>query len=136
MIQPIVHDELFLQQKAKPFTNQDKNIIADLKDTLIANQTKAVGIAANMIGKNKNAIVFSVAQIPIVMLNPKIIANFEPYDVQEGCLSLKGLRQTKRFKTIKVKYQDEHFKWHTDTLTDFTAQIIQHEIDHCNGILI
>lgn len=136
MIRPIMHDPLFLAQKSAPATEADRQIITDLLDTLRANLDRCVGMAANMIGEKKRIIVFCNGPMQMVMVNPEITAKAGEYETEEGCLSLAGVRNTKRFQKITVKYQDQAFKWRTGTFEGFTAQIIQHEIDHCNGILI
>lgn len=136
MIRPINHDQQSLSTKSRPATKMDAPIITDLLDTLQANQANCVGMAANMIGQSVAIIAVSAGPINFPMINPKIISKSGPYDTSEGCLSLPGERQTKRFKTIEVSYQDANFTAHTQPFADFTAQIIQHEIDHCNGILI
>ncbi len=136
MIRPIMHDPLFLAQKSTPATTMDIKIITDLQDTLRANLDHCVGMAANMIGEKKRIIVFCNGPMLMIMVNPKITACSGEYETEEGCLSLKGVRKTKRYQKITVKYLDQTFKQRTDTFEGFTAQIIQHEIDHCNGILI
>lgn len=134
--QNIIHNQLTLSLKSAPATQADLKIAQDLKDTLIANKDKAAGLAANMIGKNKRIIALFIGPLPIVMLNPTIIAASDEYLTQEGCLSLSGQRPTKRFKNITVKYQNESSETHEQEFSDFVAEVIQHEIDHCNGILI
>lgn len=136
MIRPIVHDPLFLAQKSSPATEADRQIITDLLDTLRASLDRCVGMAANMIGEKKKIIVFCSGPMQMVMINPRITAKSGEYEAEEGCLSLAGVRKTKRFRKITVQYQDQTFRQRTDTFTGFTAQIIQHEIDHCSGILI
>ena len=137
MIKPIVRDVLFLGQKSERATKSDVNVIKDLQDTLAANSETCVGMAANMIGKAVRIIVFIDGAKPSLMFNPEIISKAAPYETEEGCLSLLGApRKTTRYKTIRVKYQDDKFQWKTKSYSGFTAQIIQHEIDHCNGILI
>lgn len=136
MIKPIIHDPLFLAQQSVPATESDKLIITDLLDTLRANLDRCVGMAANMIGEKKRIIVFCNGPIQMVMVNPEMTARSGEYEVEEGCLSLAGTRKTKRYQRITVKYQDQTFHWRTGSFSGFTAQIIQHEIDHCNGILI
>lgn len=136
MIRTINKDTNFLSQKAILATKADQNIITDLQDTLKANSKNCVGMAANMIGFNKRIIVFSLGVMPIIMVNPKIIKKSNEYITSEGCLSLVGQRQTKRYQKITVEYLDSDFKKHTQDFSDFIAQIIQHEIDHCEGILI
>ena len=136
MIRPIMHDPLFLAQKSMPATEADKQIITDLTDTLRANLDRCVGMAANMIGEKKRIIVFCNGPILQVMVNPEITMKSGEYDTEEGCLSLAGVRKTKRWQKITLRYQDQAFRWHTGTFEGFTAQIIQHEMDHCSGILI
>lgn len=135
-VKPIIHDELFLKFKSMPATKDDLAIAQDLKDTLLANQGKAAGLAANMIGESKKIIAIFLGPLPLVMLNPIIEAKSDEYMAYEGCLSLTGERAASRYKTISVKYQNENFETRKQTFTDFTAEVIQHEIDHCNGILI
>ena len=136
MIRPIVHDPFFLAQKSEPATEADLQVIADLTDTLQANLDCCVGMAANMIGERKRIIVFCNGPVQIVMVNPQITAKSGEYETEEGCLSLAGMRKTKRYRKIIVAYQDQTFRNKTASFEGFTAQIIQHEIDHCNGILI
>ena len=136
MIQPIIHDEKFLSLKSKKATNKDRDVIQDLKDTLKAHSHECVGMAANMIGQLKNIIIVHTESEDLIMVNPKIIKKSNPYITKEGCLSLLGERETQRFKTIEVLYLTENFIKAKSKFTDFTAKIIQHEIDHCNGILI
>ena len=136
MKRPIVHDPFFLAQKSEPATEADRQIITDLLDTLRANLDRCVGMAANMIGEKKRIIVFCNGPMQMVMVNPQITAKSGEYETEEGCLSLAGVRKTKRFQKITVKYRDQHFQQRTGTFDGFTAQIIQHEIDHCDGILI
>ena len=136
MIRPIVHDPFFLVQKSEPAEEADKVFITDLLDTLRANLDGCVGMAANMIGIKKRIIVFCKGSKQYVMVNPQITSGFEPYETEEGCLSLTGVRKTKRYRKITVKYQDQDFRSKTGTYDGYTAQIIQHEIDHCSGILI
>jgi len=136
MIKSINHDTTFLAQKAELATKDDLNIVQDLQDTLTANSEDCVGMAANMIGVNKRIIVFSMGIMAIPMINPSIISKSEAYDTTEGCLSLTGERPTKRYNKITVKYLDINFQEHTQEFTEFIAQIIQHEVDHCDGIII
>ena len=136
MIRPIIHDPLFLAQKSAVATEADRQVITDLLDTLHASLDRCVGMAANMIGERKRIIVFCNGPMQMVMVNPEMIAKSGEYEAEEGCLSLTGLRKTKRYRKITVKYQDQTFRQLTGTFEGFTAQIIQHEIDHCNGILI
>ncbi len=136
MIRPIVHDLFFLAQKSEPATKADHQIIVDLLDTLRANLDRCAGMAANMIGERKRIIVFCAGPVQRVMVNPRITAKTGMYETEEGCLSLTGVRKTKRFRQITVAYQDPAFQSHTDVFEGFTAQMIQHEIDHCDGVLI
>ena len=136
MIKPIMKDPIFLAQKSVIATEEDLYIAQDLRDTLEANKDGCVGMAANMIGILKRVIIFDDNGKASVMFNPEIIKYSEAYETEEGCLSLTGSRKTKRYKTIKVQYQNEAFQTRIKTYTGWTAQIIQHEIDHCNGILI
>ena len=136
MIRPIIHDPLFLAQKSAVATEADRQIITDLLDTLHASLDRCVGMAANMVGERKRIIVFCNGPMQMVMVNPEMIAKSGEYEAEEGCLSLTGLRKTTRYRKITVKYQDQTFRQLTGTFDGFTAQIIQHEIDHCNGILI
>ena len=134
--QNITHNQLTLTLKSSPAKQADLNIAQDLRDTLIANKDKAAGLAANMIGQNKRIIALFIGPLPLVMLNPIITSSSGEYLAQEGCLSLTGQRSTKRFKNITVQYQNENFETHEQKFSDFIAEVIQHEIDHCNGILI
>lgn len=135
-VKPIIHDELSLKFKSTLATKQDLASAEDLKDTLIANNGKAAGLAANMIGVQKRIIALFVGPLPIVMLNPIIVKKADKYLAYEGCLSLEGERPTERYKKITVKYQNENFETRQQTFSDFVAEVIQHEVDHCNGILI
>lgn len=136
MIQEICKDERFLAQKAEPATPADLPIAQDLIDTLTAHKDGCVGMAANMIGVNKRIIIFDNEGAYQVMFNPVIVKQSGPYQTEEGCLSLTGRRSTKRWKSIKVQWQNETFQTRLKTFTGWTAEIIQHEIDHCDGILI
>ena len=136
MIREICRDETFLVQKAAPATADDLATAQDLLDTLIAHKDGCVGMAANMIGVCKRIIVFDNEGTYMVMFNPVIVRQSGPYEAQEGCLSLTGVRKTKRFQTVKVQWQNEQFQTRLKTFTGWTAEIIQHEIDHCEGILI
>ena len=136
MIKEIIHDVHFLSQKSTPATSADIQAVRDLKATFIANSDRAAGLAANMIGIHKRIIVFGLGKLPVMMINPEIIAQDTPYQTTEGCLLLDGVRPTQRFKHITVKFQNEQFQWQTQDFTDLIAEVIQHEIDHCNGILI
>lgn len=136
MIREICRDETFLSQKAAPATADDLATAQDLLDTLTAHKDGCVGMAANMIGVCKRIIAFDNDGTYMVMFNPVIVRQSGPYETQEGCLSLTGVRKTKRFQTIKVQWQNEKFQTRLKTFTGWTAEIIQHEIDHCEGILI
>lgn len=136
MIRPIVHDPLFLARKSEPATEADRQAAADLLDTLRASLDRCVGMAANMIGERKRIIAFCSGPFQTVMFNPRITEGSGEYETEEGCLSLPGVRKTKRYRRITVAYQDQAFRKRTETFEGFTAQIIQHEIDHCDGILI
>ena len=136
MIREICRDETFLAQKAVPATADDLATAQDLLDTLTAHKDGCVGMAANMIGVCKRIIAFDNEGTYMVMFNPVIIRQSGPYEAQEGCLSLTGVRKTKRFQAVKVQWQNEKFQTRLKTFTGWTAEIIQHEIDHCEGILI
>lgn len=136
MIKQIVHDPFFLGQKSEEATKADIKTAKDLLDTLAANRAGCVGMAANMIGIRKRIIVFNNNGKDMVMMNPVIIEKSGEYETEEGCLSLAGIRKTKRFQFITVSYQDMEMKKKTEKFFGWTAQIIQHEIDHCSGILI
>ena len=136
MIREICRDETFLAQKAVLATADDLATAQDLLDTLTAHKDGCVGMAANMIGVCKRIIAFDNEGTYMVMFNPVIVRQSGPYEAQEGCLSLTGVRKTKRFQTVKVQWQNEQFQTRLKTFTGWTAEIIQHEIDHCEGILI
>ena len=136
MIREICRDETFLAQKAAPATADDLATAQDLLDTLTAHKDGCVGMAANMIGVNKRIIAFENDGEYMLMFNPVIVKKSGPYDTEEGCLSLTGMRKAKRFKSIKVQWQNEQFQTRIRTFTGWAAQIIQHENDHCEGILI
>ena len=137
MVREVVHDPIFLGGKSEPATKDDLPVAQDLLDTLIANKEGCVGMAANMIGVRKRIIVFDCDGSYMTMFNPEILKASGLYDTQEGCLSLLGgPRPCKRYQSIKVQWQNAQFQTRTKTFTGWSAQIIQHEIDHCNGILI
>jgi len=136
MIRPIMHDPIFLAQRSTQATAEDLDLARDLLDTLVAHREGCVGMAANMIGVARRIIAFQDGAGYTVMFNPEIIRSAEPYEAEEGCLSLAGVRKARRFRSIKVRYENEKFQTRLKTYTGWTAQIIQHEIDHCNGILI
>ena len=132
----IVKDMVFLSQVSQPASQEDLPLAKDLQDTLLANRESCVGLAANMIGVQKRVIIFNIGMIPMVMFNP-VLKSFEgPYETEEGCLSLTGVRPTTRYEKITVSYRDVHWKEQTITLTGFPAQICQHELDHLEGIII
>ena len=137
MIREVVHDPILLGAKSAPATKEDLPVAQDLLDTLIANKDACVGMAANMIGVRKRISVCDNEGTYMTMFNPEIIKKSNPYDTEESCLSLPGgPRPCKRYQTIKVRWQNGEFQTRIKTFTGWTAQIIQHEIDHCNGILI
>ena len=137
MIRELIHDPLFLARKSVEATKDDLPIARDLLETLAAHRETCVGMAANMIGFTKRIIAFDCDGGYMVMLNPEIINASGEYETEESCLSLLGgPRKTKRYQKIKVRYQTEAFQTRLKTFTGWTAQIIQHEVDHCNGILI
>ena len=136
MIKPIVKDIVFLSQKSEPATKEDIAIIDDLVDTLRANLEYCVGMAANMIGFKKRILVFTIGDLIIPMINPVILNKENSYDTEECCLSLIGFRKTTRYEKIEVEYLDRNFKKQRQIFKGFTAQIIQHEIDHFEGIII
>ena len=137
MVKVLMHDPIFLAQKSRPATKEDLNIAQDLLDTLNAHKETCVGMAANMIGASVRIIAFDNAGTYMVMLNPEIVKSSGEYETEESCLSLLGgPRKTKRFQKIKVQYQTLDFQTRLKTYEGWTAQIIQHEVDHCNGILI
>ena len=137
MIREVIHDPILLGVQSEPATKEDLQVAQDLLDTLTANKEACVGMAANMIGVCKRIIIFDNEGSYMTMFNPEIIKTSGPYDAKEGCLSLLGgSRPCKRYQTIKVQWQNEQFQTHIKTFTGWPAQIIQHEIDHCNGILI
>ena len=132
----IIKDQWRLMQKANDADQNDLVVGKDLLDTLLANRERAAGLAANMIGVNKRVIAFYAGPLAIVMYNPEIVVKSGSYQTEEGCLSLVGTRPTTRYETIVVKYQDQNFERKTQEFTGFIAEVIQHEIDHCQGILI
>ena len=136
MIKAIMKDPIFLAQKSAPATVIDLPVAQDLRDTLVAHRDGCVGMAANMIGVARRIIIFDDKGSATVMFNPEIVKCSGPYEAEEGCLSLTGTRKAKRWRSIKVRYQNERFETRLKTYTGFTAQIIQHEIDHCSGVLI
>ncbi|WP_411677084.1 peptide deformylase [Caproicibacter sp.] len=136
MIREICRDEGFLAKKAEPAMMDDLGAAEDLLETLIAHKDGCVGMAANMIGVNKRIIAFDNGGKFMVLFNPEILKKSEPYEAEEGCLSLAGTRKAKRWRSVKVQYQNEKLQTRLKTFTGFAAQIIQHEMDHCEGILI
>ncbi len=136
MICEIMKDPIFLGVRSLPATREDLSLAQDLRDTLAAHREGCVGMAANMIGVRKRVIIVDNEGTDLVMFNPEIVKKEGQYDTEEGCLSLPGVRPAKRWHKIKVQYQNEAFQLRIKTFTGWTAQIIQHEIDHCEGILI
>ena len=136
MVRDICKDQFFLAQKAAPATLDDLAVAQDLLDTLAAHREGCVGMAANMIGVNKRIIAFDHEGKYLIMFNPVIVKQSGPYEAEEGCLSLTGTRKAKRFQAIKVQWQNEKFQQRCKTFTGWTAESIQHEIDHCEGVLI
>ncbi len=136
MVKPIVTDILFLQQKSEPATKADKQAMRDLLDTLQAHKMECAGLAANMIGVRKNIIAVNLGMTNLLMVNPVILRGEDEYETEEGCLSLSGERKTRRYRHIEVEYQDRNMNRHKQKFGGWIAEIIQHEIDHCNGVLI
>ena len=136
MVRQIVRDVMFLSRKSQEATAEDLSVAQDLKDTLIAHKEGCVGLAANMIGVGKRIIAFYDGGKLEVMFNPEIIKCDGAFETEEGCLSLDGVRKTKRYKSIKVKFQNEKMQVRMKSYSGWTAQIIQHEVDHCNGVII
>ena len=136
MVKQIVRDQFFLQQKSEPATEADRQVVEDLLDTLRANQDRCVGMAANMIGVKKQIIVVAMGPFIFPMINPVITKKTGEYQTEESCLSLDGVRPCTRYKEIEVDYLDQDFKPKHGKYSGFTSQIILHELDHCNGILI
>lgn len=136
VVKKIMKDPLFLSQKSEDATEADRQVVVDLLDTLEANWDNCVGMAANMIGVRKNIIVVAAGPFRFAMINPVITKKSEPFQTEEGCLSLNGMRPCTRYKEIEVDYQDQNFKKQHGKYSGWTAQIIQHEVDHCRGIVI
>lgn len=136
MIRDICKDETFLARRGETALPADLGIAQDLLDTLMAHKDGCVGMAANMIGVNKRIIAFDNKGTYTLMFNPVIVRHAGPYEAEEGCLSLTGTRKARRYQTIKVRWQNEAFQTRLKTFTGWTAEIIQHEIDHCDGIII
>ncbi len=136
MVREIVKDPVLLMQKSSAATEEDLVVAQDLIDTLLANRDRCVGLAANMIGVLRRVIVVDDEGTPLAMLNPEFLQTKGQYETEEGCLSLTGVRKTKRYEYVKVRYQNMELQTRIRTFRGWTAQIIQHEVDHCNGILI
>ena len=136
MIKPIVKDVFFLGQKSDLATKQDLSVGQDLQDTLVANQNRCVGMAANMIGVRKRIIIVNIGFMNLVMYNLVILKKDTPYETEEGCLSLEGVRKTTRYQNIEVEYLDSSWKKHRQKFSGWTAQIVLHEMDHLAGIII
>ena len=136
MNKPIVKDVLFLGQKSDEASPQDVSAGQDLQDTLKANQDRCAGMAANMIGVKKRIIIVNMGILNVVMYNPVILKKDTPYEAEEGCLSLEGVRKTIRYQNIEVEFRDGSWNKHRQKYSGWTAQIIQHEVDHLNGIII
>jgi len=136
MIKPIVKDVFFLGQKSDLATKQDLSVGQDLQDTLVANQNRCVGMAANMIGVRKRIIIVNIGFMNLVMYNPVILKKDTPYETEEGCLSLEGVRKTTRYQNIEVEYLDSSWKKHRQKFSGWTAQIVLHELDHLAGVII
>ena len=137
MVREIIKDTFILMKKSERAGKEDLQTARDLLDTLNANRERCVGLAANMIGVNKNIIAVQMGIVPVIMINPVIISHSrESYETEEGCLSLDGVRTTKRWNEIEVEYEDMTMKKHKSKYKGLIAQIIQHETDHCNGIII
>ena len=136
MIRNIMHDPMFLSRRSQDATEADRQVAQDMLDTIQANKEDCVGLAANMIGVLKRIIVIDNGGFYITMYNPEIVGRTGPYEAEEGCLCHEGERKTKRYQNIRVRYQDSEFKTRTENYEGWPAEIIQHEIDHCNGVLI
>ena len=136
MVRPIVHDTFFLRQPSEDAVPEDIPVGQDLQDALQANRDRCVGMAANMIGIKKRIIIVNMGPVNIVMYNPQILRRDGAYETEEGCLSLNGVRKTTRYKTIELEYLDQKWTKHRQRFIGWTAQIIQHEMDHLNGVLI
>ena len=136
MVKKIVKDPLFLAQKSVDATEADKQVVIDLLDTLRANLDHCVGMAANMIGVKKRVIIVNIGLVDVVMFNPVLLSKDTPYETEEGCLSLTGVRKTTRYENIEIEYYDMNWKKQRQKLSGWTAQICQHELDHLEGILI
>ena len=136
MIRPVVRDVFFLRQKSEPATREDLGVGRDLQDTLRANRDRCAGMAANMIGVKKRIIIVNAGFADVVMVNPVLLAKDTPYEAEEGCLSLDGTRKTTRWQNIEIEYTDARWKKRRQRFSGWIAQIIQHEMDHLEGILI
>ena len=136
MVRPIMHDPLFLSQPSQPATKADLNVLTDLVETLVYHRRECVGMAANMIGVRKRIVAFDDAGMIKTMMNPVIVSKSGAYEAEEGCLSLAGTRKTMRYEKITVQFDNALGQKQTQQFSGWTAQIIQHEIDHCNGVLI
>ena len=136
MVKKIVRDVFFLGQKSQEAVKEDTSVGQDLQDTLTANREKCVGMAANMIGVRKRIIIVNIGFLNVVMYNPVILKRDTPYETEEGCLSLEGVRKTTRYQNIELEYLDGSWKKHRQKYSGWTAQIIQHEMDHLEGIII
>lgn len=136
MVQPIIHDPIFLARPSLPAEKDDMQVVEDLIDTLKAHLDECVGMAANMIGVRKRIIVMAKGPMIVAMMNPVILSKSGEYETEEGCLSLEGKRKTIRYRSIKLSWQDVQMREHVGMLDGFQARIVQHEIDHCNGVLI
>jgi len=136
MIRPVVRDVFFLRQKSEPATQGDLSIGQDLRDALASNRDRCVGMAANMIGVKKRVIIVNMGPVDVVMYNPVITRKDSPFETEEGCLSLDGVRKTTRYQNISVEYRDSTWKKRQQNYTGWIAQIIQHEMDHLEGIII
>ena len=136
MVREIMKDPFFLGQKSEPATKEDVTIGRDLMDTLQAHRDGCVGMAANIIGIRKSIIIVNMGIMDMVMFNPRILSAKNPFETEEGCLSLTGVRKTTRYEEIEVEFRDMDWKLQRRAFTSWTAQIIQHEVDHCNGIVI
>ena len=136
MVRTIMHDPVFLSQKSEPATEKDRQIAVDLLDTLKAHEEGCVGMAANMIGVKKRVIIVNMGFVDVVMFNPVLLSKDIPYETEEGCLSLSGVRKTTRYENIEVEYYDMNWKKQRQKLSGWPAQICQHELDHLEGILI
>ena len=136
MVKPIVRDVFFLGQKSEDATERDLGVGRDLQDTLLANRDRCVGMAANMIGVRKRIIIVNLGLTDVVMYNPRIVKKDSPYETEEGCLSLDGVRKTTRYRNIEVEYLDGGWRKRRQRYSGWIAQIIQHEVDHLDGIII